>query len=122
MKTRMAFIMAALATPVLATAADAGAQDRRCQMRGKSPRVISVRAGTPCVFGLFGLHYSEIIDPPHNGTAVLRSDGRVYYSPRPGFTGRDGMTVRLSCQALQAEGATGCGLPSPRRALAIFVE
>jgi hypothetical protein len=54
------------------------------------------RAGTPCVIlPVFGSQ-SEIIEPPHNGTAVLRSDGSIYYSPKPGFTGRDSIWVRLT--------------------------
>jgi hypothetical protein len=86
MKTMLAFTMA-LATLVLVTAADA--QDRQCQM-GRNG--IGVRAGTPCVIGpLRRFHPTEIIKPPHNGTAVLRADGSIYYSPKPGFTGRDGI-------------------------------
>jgi hypothetical protein len=102
MKTMVAFSMA-LATLVLATAADANVQGERCLHRGYA---ISVRAGTPCVFGPLlrsrsrglyswgGLHPTEIIERPHNGTAVLRADGSVYYSPKPGFSGRDGLRVR----------------------------
>jgi hypothetical protein len=118
MKTVMGFTMA-LATLVLATAADADVQGQRCQMRGKIPGIISVRAGTPCVFGPFGpsalspaafsiqgvspwkgmmLHSTEIVEPPHEGTAVLRTDGSIYYSPKPGFTGRDSVRVqRTAC-------------------------
>jgi uncharacterized membrane protein len=88
MKTVVGFTIAALATLVLATAADADAQDRRCQTVGKRG-AISVRAGTPCVFGTGSslrwsfaafnqdmtvwkgmmLYSAEIIEPPHNGTA-----------------------------------------------------
>jgi hypothetical protein len=88
----------ALTTLVLATAADADAQNRQCRFWGG----ISVRAGTPCVFGPFGpsawshaafiqgvapwkgmMFYSstEIIKAPREGTAVLRTDGSIYYSP-----------------------------------------
>jgi hypothetical protein len=116
MKTVVAFTMA-LATLVLATAADADAQGQRCGIVGKNG-TISVRAGTPCVFGTgpdlrwsfaasnqdvtvwkgMVLYSAEIIEPPHNGTAVLRADGRIYYSPRPGFTGRDAVRVqRTAC-------------------------
>jgi hypothetical protein len=56
---------------------------------------IWVRAGTPCLIPM-GFHHTEIIEPPHNGTAVLRDDGSIYYSPKSGFTGRDRMTVRLT--------------------------
>jgi hypothetical protein len=113
MKTRVAFTMV-LATLVLATTADADAQDRPCQ-GGKNG--IGVRAGTPCVFralylyGAIPARPTEIIERPHNGTAVLRADGRIYYSPRPGFTGRDSMKVsyvRDSClvpEKLQANPA-----------------
>jgi hypothetical protein len=80
--------------------------------------MVSVRARTPCVFGTgpdlrwsfaasyqnvtgwkgMVLYSAEIIEPPHNGTAVLGADGRIYYSPRPGFTGRDFMRVqRAAC-------------------------
>jgi hypothetical protein len=76
MKTTLAFAMA-LATLVLATAADAG-----CYSRGQ---ITAVRAGTPCEFVGF-----------HNGTAVVRADGSIYYSPKPGFTGQDPMKVRFS--------------------------
>jgi hypothetical protein len=106
MKTIAAFTMA-LATLVLATAADADAQDRQCQ-RGRSS--IGVRAGTPCVFGK---SYLKIVEPPHNGTAVLRADGSIIYSPKPGFTGRDGMRV----QRAVCDPRSFCG-----RAYAIFVE
>jgi hypothetical protein len=116
MKTMVAFAMA-LATLILATAADADAQDRQFQSLGRGGGV-SVRAGTPCVFGTgpslqwsyaavnqdvtgwkgMVLYSAEIVEPPHNGTAVLRADGRIYYSPKPGFTGRDFMRVqRAAC-------------------------
>jgi hypothetical protein len=117
MKTIVGLTMA-LTTLVLATAADADVRDRGCQSRGKIPGIISVRAGTPCVFGTgpsstwsyaafnqdvtvwkgMVLHSTEIIEPPHNGTAVLRADGSIYYSPKPGFTGRDSVRVqRAAC-------------------------
>jgi hypothetical protein len=87
---------------------------------------IGVRAGTPCVFRpgfcSYGLHATAIIEPPHNGTAVLR-DGSFYYSPNLGFTGRDGMKLQFSCQVpvkLQ-EVAVRCRAPSTV-AVAIFVE
>jgi hypothetical protein len=116
MKTIVGFTMA-LATLVLASAADADVQGPRCGIVGKNG-TISVRVGTPCVFGtgpslrwnraarpqglasLKGmmLHSAEIIEPPHEGTAVVRADGRIYYSPKPGFTGRDFMRVqRTAC-------------------------
>jgi hypothetical protein len=97
MKTIAAFTMAALATLVLATAAAADVKDRQCQ-RGRG--VVWVRDGTPCVFRAHFLYPpqppAEIIEPPHNGTAVLRADGSIYYSPKPGFTGGDSMRVRLN--------------------------
>jgi hypothetical protein len=106
MKTIAAFTMA-LVTLVLAAAADADAQDQRCQ----GNRLVWVRPGTPCVIlPPFGYHYSEIIEPPHNGTAVLRADGSIYYSPKPGFTGGDSMRVRGSngaaCQLREVAGST----------------
>jgi hypothetical protein len=93
MKTIAAFTMA-LATLVLASAADADAQDRRCYQRGP---LISVRAGTPCSFWIRDSfpQIPDIIERPNGGTAVLRADGKmIYYSPKPGFTGRDRMRVR----------------------------
>jgi hypothetical protein len=120
MKTIAAFTMA-LATLVLATAADADTQDQRCFQRGRG---LSVRAGTPCVFRLLPprisnpnqtFRHAEIIRRPNNGTAVLRPDGTIYYSPKPGFTGRDGLRVR----------STDCDLryyPACGEAYVIFVE
>jgi hypothetical protein len=97
MKTVMGLTMA-VATLVSASAADADAQGQRCYQRASW---ISVRAGMPCGFGtlsLMGGYSKEIIEPPHEGTAVLRADGRVYYSPKPGFAGRDFMRVqRTAC-------------------------
>jgi hypothetical protein len=116
MKTVVGLTMA-LATLILATAADADVQGQRCGIVGKGG-TISVRAGTPCVFGTgpslrwdraarpqglaswkgMMMHSTEIIEPPHEGTAVVRADGRIYYSPKPGFTGRDFMRVqRAAC-------------------------
>jgi hypothetical protein len=54
-----------------------------------------VRAGMPCVF-LPNWRGYAIIEPPHNGTAVLRADGSIYYSPKPGFTGRDSVRARFT--------------------------
>jgi hypothetical protein len=84
--------------------------------------MISVRVGTPCVFRPpaawmyrhfenyppasierpgpavqsrgYWLYSTEITEPPHEGTAALRADGSIYYSPKPGFTGRDSVRVR----------------------------
>jgi hypothetical protein len=96
MKTMAAFTMA-LAALVLATAAYADAQGQRCKTtHGKNGLFISIRAGTPCRFwiGRYFSETSEIIERPHEGTAVIRADGRIYYSPRPGFTGWDRMRLR----------------------------
>jgi hypothetical protein len=94
---------------------------------------IGCRAGTPCVIRKSAPGYStEIIEPPQNGTAVLRADGSIYNSPRPGFTGRDRMRVRLTnrsaCQLpekLQADHSEFLS-PNPRchstRGIRIFVE
>jgi hypothetical protein len=91
MKT-MAFTTAALATLVLAAAADADVRDRGCRLIKGG---FGVRAGTPCLIpmGMPGFS-TEIIKPPHHGTAVVHANGSVYYSPEPGFTGRDDMGVR----------------------------
>jgi hypothetical protein len=91
MKTMVAFTMA-LTTLVLATAADAGVQGQRC---GGGRYGVWVRAGTPCVIENYSREM-EIIEPPHNGTVVLRTDGSIYYSPKPGFTGRDHIRVRFT--------------------------
>jgi hypothetical protein len=90
---RITLRWAALATLVLATAAHADVEDRQCQMgRGGG----WVRAGTPCVIHGPGYCCTEIIDPPHNGTAVPRADGSIYYSPKPDFTGGDHIAVRFA--------------------------
>jgi hypothetical protein len=48
--------------------------------------------------GGYWFHSTEIIESPHEGTAVLRTDGSIYSSPRPGFTGGDSMKVqRAAC-------------------------
>jgi hypothetical protein len=117
MKTIAAFTMA-LATLVVATAADATVQDRRCKGPARGWGIISVRAGTPCVFVTLGqslltytgfiqgarssgmmLYSTEIIERPHNGTAVFQAGsygGTIYYSPKPSFTGRDAVRVRFT--------------------------
>jgi hypothetical protein len=99
MKTMVAFTMA-VATLVLATAAPAGVQGQRCKGGVQRQRGATwVRAGTPClILPFYGMgNFSwEITERPHNGTAVLRSDASIYYSPKPGFTGRDHMQVRLT--------------------------
>jgi hypothetical protein len=61
-----------------------------------APRGFTVQAGTPCVFrpGWYGLHVTGIIERPRSGTAVLRADGSIYYSPKPGFTGLDIIRLR----------------------------
>jgi hypothetical protein len=78
-----------------------------------------VRAGTPClILPFYGMgNFSwEIIQRPHNGTAVLRSDASIYYSPKPGFTGGDRMKVRRTdCDLRHVD----CFLGVP---YAIFVE
>jgi hypothetical protein len=118
--TMLALTVSALVTP--AKARGENAWTPYC----KWGAMISVRAGTPCVFkpytvGMsrhsenyppasierpgpvvqsrgYWLYSLEIIEPPHNGTAVLRADGSIYYSPKPGFTGRDSVRVqRTGC-------------------------
>jgi hypothetical protein len=140
MKTVVGFTMA-LGTLVVATAADADVRERQCEVRVS---LISVRAGTPCIFrpldrtsfrgGALTLYSTEITEPPHEGTAVLRADGSIHYSPKPGFTGRDSMTVQRAACIPRNENPTGifsgtwhadpsgdrCGHLT--RAFAIFVE
>jgi hypothetical protein len=92
MKTMVTFSMA-LATLVLATAADADVRDRGCRLIARG---FLVRPGTPCLIpmGIPG-YATKIIEPPHHGVAVVRADGSIYYSPKPGFTGIDNsMRVR----------------------------
>jgi len=125
MKTRAAFTMAALvATLVLTTAAEADVQDRVCpapkyrfHWGQHSQGVFGVRAGTPCRVVLFMRGYAtisstEIIERPHNITAVPRTDGNIYISPKPGFTGKDSMTVRYT--------GTGRQVGVPRQATVTF--
>jgi hypothetical protein len=111
MKTMIGFTTGALATLVLATAAYADVQDQLCYWSpwnriswgGRHVQgTFGVRAGRPCrVPNLTGLRHSlmtvikaEIVEPPHNGTAVARNDGDIYFYPKSGFTGKDSMTVR----------------------------
>jgi hypothetical protein len=79
------------------------------------------------------LYSTEITEPPHEGTAVLRADGSIYYSPKPGFSGRDSMRVQRAACIPRNEKPTGIFLtwhadPSGdwcghlTRAFAIFVE
>jgi hypothetical protein len=95
MKTMAGFTMA-LATLVFATAADADVYGCSGGRAGEN-KIIGVRAGTPCKFIPSGLIISPaIIERPHNVAAVLRADGGIYFYPKPGFTGKDSMTVRYS--------------------------
>jgi hypothetical protein len=102
MKTMVAFTMAALTTLVLATAADADVQDRRCHaartcVLGRVAPGKFFDPGMPRGIG-FMLGSTEIIERPHSGTAVVRADGSIYYSPKPGFTGRDSVRAqRAAC-------------------------
>jgi hypothetical protein len=68
-----------------------------------------VRAGMPCLIRIpRPTHNLEFTKPPHEGTAVLRADGSIIYSPKPGFTGRDFIGVRFvpdgSCQLCYVNG------------------
>jgi hypothetical protein len=112
MKTIVGFALGALATLVLATAADADVQDRVCPAPRysiywgqHSQGVFGVRAGTPCRVVLFTgayfrdinrIYSAQIIEAPHNVRAVPRADGNIYIWPKPGFTGKDSMTVRYT--------------------------
>jgi hypothetical protein len=90
MKTMVAFTMV-LGTLVLATAADAACSG--AVWAGKS-RILYVCSGKS---GLYD-KVLAIVERPQNGTAVIRADGSIYYSPRHGFTGRDTMRVqRAAC-------------------------
>jgi hypothetical protein len=108
MKNMVGFTVGALVTLLLATAADADVQDRVCpapkfgfRWGQHSQGVFGVRAGTPCRLVLFMRNYAtissaQIIERPHDVTAVPRADGNIYISPKPGFTGKDSMTVRYT--------------------------
>jgi hypothetical protein len=59
----------------------------------------STRAGSPCrltvsMLGRATISSAEIIEGPHNGTAVPAADGSIRFQPKTGFTGKDTMTVR----------------------------
>jgi hypothetical protein len=103
MKTIAVFTMA-LTTLVLATAADADAQDQRCLRSGRHGGYgeVYVRAGTPCTFigvgagGIGMILATEIVESPHNGTAVARADGGIIFYPKPGFTGKDSVRARFT--------------------------
>jgi hypothetical protein len=107
MKTRVGLIMA-LATLVLATAADA--QERPCTARWRISWEhhfqgwFAARAGSACrvryTVGTFSnittISSPQIIEQPRNGAAVTGNDGSIRYQPKPGFTGKDSMTVRYT--------------------------
>jgi hypothetical protein len=102
------FVNAALATLVLATAADA--QERPCSARWRiswehhMEGRFAARAGSACrvryTVGTFSnvttISSAEIIERPRNGAAVTGNDGSIRYQPKPGFTGKDSMTVRYT--------------------------
>jgi hypothetical protein len=101
-------INAALATLVLATAADA--QEPRCTARWRISWEhhyqgwFAARAGSACrlryTVGTFSnvttISSPQIIEQPRNGAAVTGNDGSIRYQPKPGFTGKDSMTVRYT--------------------------
>jgi hypothetical protein len=107
------------AATALAIALNMTMLDAETVSAGSGAIPIPVRAGTPrVILPLYAWrgHPTEITELPHNGTALLRGDGSIYYSPKPGFTGRDGVRVRL----------TDCDLRNPYCSIgvvyAIFVE
>ena len=109
-KAIVGFTMGASAILFLATAAYANVEDRLCYWSPSANIVhfggqrdqgtFGVRAGAPCRVPLVMPGWrvtvikAEITEPPHNGTAVPRNDGDIYFYPKSGFTGKDSMTVR----------------------------
>jgi hypothetical protein len=50
-----------------------------------------------------------VTDPPDHGTAEVRSDLSVVYTPEPGFTGEDRFVYRLCDDLLNPAGRLDCG-------------
>jgi hypothetical protein len=92
--TMLALVLSASLTPANAGGgAGAGSLNSASFCLNKRGGGLWVRAGTPCLMPM-GPYHTEIIEPPHNGTAVVRADGIISYSPKRGFIGRDRMRVR----------------------------
>jgi hypothetical protein len=97
------FAIGALATLILATAADA--QEPPCKAKfgfrwGQHREgFFAARAGSPCrvtlrMLGRSTISSAEIIERPHSGTALPGVDGTIRFQPNAGFAGKDTMTVR----------------------------
>jgi hypothetical protein len=92
--TMLTLAVSASVTPANAGGgAGAGSLNSASFCLGKRGGGLWVRAGTPCLMPM-GPYHTEIIEPPYNGTAVVRADGIISYSPKRGFIGRDRMRVR----------------------------
>jgi hypothetical protein len=108
MKTMGGFTIGALATLVLAAAVDAQEQRCRAQWRiswehhfqgwfaapaGSACRVLYILDTNSAVTMISS---AQIVESPRNGAAETGNDGSVRYEPKPGFTGKDSMTVRYT--------------------------
>jgi Bacterial Ig domain len=102
-KAMVGFTIGALATLVLATAANA--QEPRCRAKYRfiwgqhSEGWFAAPTGSPCrvnlrMGGVSTISSAQIIERPHSGTAVTGADGTIRFQPNSGFTGKDSMTVR----------------------------
>jgi hypothetical protein len=108
MKTMGGFTIGALATLVLAAAVDAQEQRCRAQWRiswehhfqgwfaapaGSACRVLYILDTNSAVTTISS---AQIVEGPRNGAAETGNDGSIRYEPKPGFTGKDSMTVRYT--------------------------
>jgi hypothetical protein len=105
-KAMVGFAVGALATFGLAAAADA--QEPRCRAQWRISWEhhfqgwFAAPAGSACRvlymldtnLAVTTISSAQIIEPPRNGAAVTGNDGSIRYEPKPGFTGKDSMTVR----------------------------
>jgi hypothetical protein len=107
-KAMVGFTNAALVTLVLVTAANA--QEPRCRAQwriswehhfqgwfaapaGSACRVLYILDTNSAVTTISS---AQIVEGPRNGAAVTGDDGSIRYEPKPGFAGKDSMTVRYT--------------------------
>jgi hypothetical protein len=139
MKTIVGFTVGALATLALTTAADAQVDQAAQAMQGGGTRCffhytlffglnntgnVSARAGTPCIVwfkigphsglqersGFDAITSVVVTQRPRNGAARVSYYKFVIFQPKPGFTGKDSMTVHY----------TGHGQGQPRETTVAF--
>ncbi len=105
LRTMLSLAIGALATFVLAAAADA--QEPRCRAKYRfiwgqhSEGWFAAPAGSACrvnlrMGGLSTISSAQITERPRNGTAVTGNDGTIRFQPKSGFTGNDSITVRYT--------------------------